>query len=231
MIYFDRVFKQYEPGKTVLNNINFSISEGEFVSIVGPSGSGKTTILRMALGDERPTSGEVFFRSLNIHKLHPSDVPTYRRQMGVIFQDLKLIEDKTVAENIALTLEIAGLPERAIRESIREALEIVGLEGHEGRFPEQLSGGEKQRVAFARAIVNEPHILLADEPTAWLDPKNADNILDILDRIHEAGTTVVVTTHNEDIAKRTKRKHRILHIENGEIEGGEANGKRSHLVQ
>lgn len=231
MIYFDRVFKQYEPGSTVLKNLNFSISEGEFVSIVGPSGAGKTTILRMALGDEKPTAGDIFFRSLNINKLHPSDIPTYRRQIGVVFQDLKLIEDKTVAENIALTLEISGLNERAVKQSIKEALEIVGLENYENRFPEQLSGGEKQRVAFARAIVNEPNILFADEPTAWLDSKNADNILDILERIHEAGTTVVVTTHNKDIVKKTKKKHRLMHLENGEIVGDKINGRDGNLVQ
>ena len=221
MIYFDRISKKFESTeKPILDNLNFSVKEGEFVSIVGPSGAGKTTILRLILGDEYPTAGDVFFRSVNVHNLKDVDLPKYRRQIGTVFQDFKLFEDKTVYENLALIMELDGYDKDEIEEAITETLSIVGLEGYEDRFPSQLSGGEKQRIAFARAIVHNPHMVIADEPTAWLDDDNAQNILDVLKRINDAGVTVIMTTHKKHLVDGMKSKHgRILFLEDGQISG------------
>jgi len=221
MIYFDRVFKKYEPqGKNVLNNINFSVSEGDFVYIVGPSGAGKTTLLKLLLGEEEPTGGEVLFRSLNIHNLDARDVSKYRRQIGAVFQDLKLFDDKTVLENLTYTSELGDVEEDIIEDNITNALKAVGLSGYENRFPRQLSGGEKQRLAFARAIINEPNILLADEPTAWLDEDNANRVLEILNNIHDMGTTIIVTTHKKNlVGDGVKKNSRTIFLDEGKIIG------------
>lgn len=223
MIHFDGVNKKYEEDSLVLEDITFLVQPNEFVSIVGHSGAGKTTLLKMLLAQERPTSGSVFLESTDIHSLKKHDLNQLRRRMGTVFQDFKLLPDKTVFENIAFAMEAAAKTDEEIASDVPYVLELVGLEQKAMRFPGQLSGGEKQRVAIARAIVNQPDILIADEPTGNLDPLHTYDIVQILKKINDLGTTVLLTTHNKGVIDSLEK--RVITMENGKIIRDDQEGK------
>ncbi len=223
MIYFDKVSKKYPNESLALQDINFSIAHNEFVSIVGHSGAGKTTLLKLLLAEEKPTEGSVFFESVNVHELHRNDVTKLRRRIGMIFQDFRLLPDKTVYENIAFAMEAAGRSDDEIAFDVPHVLELVDLNNKAWDFPGHLSGGEKQRVAIARAIVNQPDIIIADEPTGNLDPVNTYEIVQILKKINDIGTTVILTTHNKGIIDLLGK--RVITMEGGKIIRDDASGK------
>jgi cell division transport system ATP-binding protein len=225
MIYFDRVSKIYQnhQRQIALEDISFTVSPGEMLSFVGPSGSGKTTLLKLILAEETPSDGKVFFESTDVHKLSRKDILRIRRRIGMIFQDFKLLQNKTAYENIVFAMEAAGKTDDEIHADAAEVLSLVGL-GHKiWNFPHELSGGEKQRVAIARAIVNEPDVLIADEPTGNLDPINTYEIIEILKKINEMGKTVILTTHNKGIIDSLGR--RVIALEDGKIVRDDKEGK------
>jgi cell division transport system ATP-binding protein len=199
MIFFDKVTKKYTDRSVGLNGITLSIEPNEFISIVGHSGAGKTTLLKMLLAEDKPSSGSVFFESVNIHALRNNDVTKFRRRIGVVFQDFRLLPDKTAYENIAFAMEVAGRSDAEIAADVPHVLDLVDLGKKAYNFPKELSGGERQRVAIARAIINQPDLLIADEPTGNLDPMNTYEIVQILKRINDLGTTVILTTHNKGV--------------------------------
>ena len=215
MIYFDKVSKIYSPTSVALENVSFSVEPKEFVSIVGHSGAGKTTLLKMLLAEEKPTSGKVFFESINVHEASRDDLPQIRRRIGSIFQDFRLLPAKTAYENIAFVMEAAEATDEDIATNVPQALELVGLMNKALHFPHELSGGEKQRVAIARAIVNRPDVILADEPTGNLDPINTREIVELLKKINELGTTVILATHNHDVVNNLER--RVITLEKGRV--------------
>jgi len=216
MIYFDKVTKKYQDGVKVVNDVSLTIEPEEFVSIVGHSGAGKTTLLKMLLGEEIPTSGVVFFESTNINKIRKTQMNKYRRRIGIVFQDFRLLPNRTAYENVAFAMEAAGRSDEEILSDVPHVLNLVDLGKKSENFPRELSGGEQQRVAIARAIVNQPDVLIADEPTGNLDPDNASDIIKILKKVNELGTTVILTTHNKNIIELLGRK-RVITMENGEI--------------
>lgn len=222
MIYFDNVTKRYNGG-TAIEGVTFTIEQNEFVSLVGQSGAGKTTLVKMLLAEEKPTEGAVFFDSINIHDLDPNELPEVRRRIGTVFQDFRLLPTKTVYENIAFAMEAAGRPDEEIVGDVPQILDLVGLSGKEEYFPHQLSGGERQRVAIARAIINKPDVIVADEPTGNLDPVNSWDVINLLTKINEMGTTIVLATHDKDIINALKR--RVITIENGQIVQDAKTGK------
>ncbi|OGZ08486.1 MAG: cell division ATP-binding protein FtsE [Candidatus Lloydbacteria bacterium RIFCSPHIGHO2_02_FULL_54_17] len=222
MIYFDDVAKVYDH-HAVLDGVTLSIEDGEFVSIVGKSGAGKTTLLRLLLAEERPTSGSVFFESTNVHRIKQAHIPEYRRRLGTVFQDFRLLPNKTAYENIAFAMEAAGRADDEIRSDVPQVLDLVDLASKALHFPHELSGGEKQRVAIARAIISQPDVLIADEPTGNLDPTNTYDIIQILKKIHDMGTTVILTTHNKGIIDSLKR--RVVTMEDGKIIRDDKQGK------
>lgn len=215
MILFDRVTKKYPSHVTALEDVSLKVDNGEFVFLVGPSGAGKTTILRLLIREILPSLGSIVFDDWKINKLKNSQIPYLRRQIGFVFQDFKLLSDRTVYENIAVALEIMGKPQHIIQERIREVLRIVRLEGKEGYFPRQLSLGEQQRVAIGRAIAGRINLLLADEPTGNLDPKTSWEVLKIINDINKSGITVVMATHNVDIVNSMKK--RVVTLRDGKI--------------
>ncbi len=215
MIYFDKVSKIYPDESVGLDNVSFSIEPNEFVSIVGHSGAGKTTLLKMILAEERPTEGAVYFQSTDIHKLRRNEMNHFRRKIGAVFQDFRLLPNKTAYENISFAMEVAGKTDDEIASDVPHVLELVDLGKKMWSFPNQLSGGEKQRVAIARAIVNHPDIIIADEPTGNLDPINTYEIVQILKKINDLGTTVILTTHNKGVIDSLGR--RVITIEAGKI--------------
>ena len=215
MILFDRVTKKYPSHSTALEDISLKVDKGEFVFLVGPSGAGKTTILRLLIREILPTLGSITFNDWNIGKLKNNQVPYLRRQIGFVFQDFKLLSDRTVYENIAVALEILGKSQYIISERIREVLRIIHLEGKEDYFPRQLSLGEQQRVAIGRAIAGRIELLLADEPTGNLDPKTSWEVLKIINDINKSGITVVMATHNVDIVNSMKK--RVVTLKDGKI--------------
>lgn len=215
MIYLDDVSIEYKKGDVGLIDISLSIERGEFVSIVGQSGAGKTTIIKMLLGEKKPSSGSVFFDSVDITKIPSRKLNTYRRQIGVVFQDFRLLPEMTVFENVAFAMEAAGKSNEQIKKDVPYVLRLVGLDEKMDRFPRELSGGQKQRVAIARAIVNQPDLIIADEPTGNLDPVNADEIIDIFKKINKLGTTVILATHNKSIVDRLEG--RVITMENGRV--------------
>lgn len=223
MIFFDNVSKIYSPTSVALKNVTFKVQPNEFVSIVGHSGAGKSTLLKLLIAEEAPSEGRIFFDSDEITALPRSRLPMIRRKIGAIFQDYKLLPGKTAAENVAFAMEAAGRAEEEIQENVPEALEIVGLLEKTHQFPHELSGGEKQRVAIARAIVNQPDIILADEPTGNLDPVNTWEIIRLLGRINELGTTVILATHDKQIVDHLGR--RVITLERGEVIRDEEKGK------
>ena len=222
MIIFSNVSKVYPNGSTALNNISFFIERGEFVFIVGPSGSGKSTLIKLLMHEEKATSGDVIINSVNVGALKPKEIPFLRRSMGVVFQDFRLLPNKTVYENVAFAMEIVGSSKRDIRRQVPNLLSLVGLSHKAKSYPGQLSGGEQQRVAFARALANNPAILVADEPTGNLNPKAAMEIMELLDNINKRGTTVIMATHAKDIVDQMKK--RVIAIEDGVITRDENRG-------
>ena len=223
MIFFDRVSKVYPDTSAALEDVTLNIEPNEFVSIVGPSGAGKTTLLKLFLAEEKPTSGNVFFVDTDVHKLDKKEINDFRRKVGMIFQDYRLLPNKTVYENIAFTMEAAGRTDEEIESDVPHVLELVDLTPKIWNFPKELSGGEKQRVAIARAIVNEPDIIIADEPTGNLDPINTYDIVQILKKINDLGTTVILTTHNKGIIDSLNK--RVVAIERGRIVRDDKTGK------
>ncbi|PIR97898.1 MAG: cell division ATP-binding protein FtsE [Candidatus Colwellbacteria bacterium CG10_big_fil_rev_8_21_14_0_10_42_22] len=216
MILFENVSKQYDGGEyTALEDINFEIKPKEFVSIVGRSGAGKSTVIRLLIGEERPTTGRIVFGEDEISTMHPRDLPRVRRGIGTIFQNYRLLPTKTAYENVAFALEVAGVSEREIDDMVRESLDLVGLSDKAGNFPHELSGGEAQRVAMARAMVNHPRLIVADEPTGNLDPLNTADVIKVLEQINDLGTTVILTTHNRDVVNKLNR--RVIQLDNGRI--------------
>lgn len=222
MIYFDNVTKLYSD-HAALSDVTFGIEAGEFVSIVGHSGAGKTSLIRLLLAEDKPTSGSVFFESTNVHRIKNRYIPEYRRRIGTIFQDFRLLPNKTAYENIAFALEVAGRPDEEIRSDVPQVLELVDISSKALHFPSELSGGEKQRVAIARAIISQPDVLIADEPTGNLDPVNTYDIIQILKKIHDMGTTVILTTHNKGVIDALKR--RVITMENGKVIRDDKHGK------
>ncbi len=215
MIYFDRVSKIYNPNSVALDNVSFSVEPNEFVAIIGPSGAGKTTLLKMLLAEDRPTDGKVFFESVDVHSLGRHDIPRLRRRIGSVFQDFRLLPNKTAYENIAFAMEVAGRSDEEIAADVPHVLELVGLGDRLWHFPSEMSGGERQRVAIARAIINQPDLLIADEPTANLDPDNAAEIIKIFRKINDIGTTVILTTHNPQVIQ--KSSPRIIVLDRGQL--------------
>ncbi len=223
MIEFKNVTKIYTPNTLALKNVSVRITPGEFVSIVGQSGSGKTTIARLIIADERPTKGRIVIGGWDITNISHHDVPTLRRQIGVVFQDFKLLPQKTAFENVAFALEVSGAATERIDAIVPQVLKIVGLEGKAERFPRQLSGGEQQRVVIARALVHRPKILVADEPTGNLDLLNVREIIDLLIKINQFGTTVVLVTHNHDIVNALRK--RVITLDHHQIISDQEKGE------
>lgn len=223
MIYFDKVTKVYPDDTLALDSVSFTVEPKEFVTIVGHSGAGKTTLLKMLIAEDRPSKGSVFFESSNIHKLGKGAVSKLRRRIGTIFQDFRLIPNKTAYENIAFAMEAAGRTDAEIASDVPYVLELVDLRHKIYAFPHELSGGEKQRIAIARAIVNQPDIIIADEPTGNLDPINTFEIIKILKKINDLGTTVLLTTHNRGVVDEVKG--RVITMEKGKIMRDDKKGK------
>ena len=223
MIYFDRVSKVYNSDSIALDNITLSVEPGEFVSIVGHSGAGKTTLLKMLLAQEHPSSGTVFFESADIHALDKNSLAKFRRKVGTVFQDFKLLPNKTAYENIAFAMEAAGRSDDEIASDVPYALDLVDLGEKMWNFPHELSGGEKQRVAIARAIVNQPSVIIADEPTGNLDPINTYEVVQILEKVNKLGTTVILTTHNKGVIEKVKR--RVVTMDGGCIMRDDSTGR------
>ena len=214
MIYFNNVTKAYGDS-VALDDITFTVTAGEFVSIVGHSGAGKTTLTRMILSDDKPTEGTVFFESINVHQLKNTDLTKLRRRIGMVFQDFKLLPNKTAYENIAFAMEAAGKSDEEIATDVPHVLELVDLANKISHFPHQMSGGEQQRLAIARAIINQPELIIADEPTGNLDPINTHEVVEILKKINGLGTTVILTTHNRGVIDSVGQ--RVVTMENGKI--------------
>jgi len=215
MIRFKNVSKTYPPDVVGLQNVNVHIRPGEFVSIVGQSGTGKTTLAKLLIAEERPSKGQIVIGGWDISAIKNTEVPLLRRQIGVVFQDFKLLPKKTVYENVAFALEVCGAAPKKIKSVVPQALKIVGLTNKANRYPRQISGGEQQRVVIARSLVHRPKIIVADEPTGNLDSLNTREIIDLLKKINEFGTTVVLVTHNRDVVNELQR--RVITIDRGMI--------------
>lgn len=222
MILFESVLKKY--GQTIaLEDISLEIKQGEFVFLVGPSGAGKSTLLRILTREVLPSSGKVLINNIDITKLKDKDIPSLRRKVGIVFQDFKLLDDRTVFENVALTLEVLGKADEEIAKQVEHILKLVEIWDRRNLFPRQLSGGEGQRTAIARAVVGKPDILLADEPTGDLDPKTAWGVIQLLNEINSWGTTIIMATHNQEIVNTLKR--RVVIIKKGKITSDTKEGK------
>ncbi len=223
LIELEGVYKVYPGGRVALRDVSLSVEEGEFLFLVGPTGAGKSTLLRLLYRDELPTRGRVRVAEWEVHRLRPGQVPFLRRQLGVVFQDFKLLADRTVYENVAFALRAVGTPPAWIPARVRAALELVGLWERANAFPRQLSGGEQQRASIARALANQPRILLADEPTGNLDPDTSWDIVKLLSRINLRGTTVVMTTHNKTVVDILRR--RVVELQEGQVVRDEVWGR------
>ena len=219
----DRVTKTYNRRGPALERVSLHVEPKEFVIIVGPSGAGKSTLFKLLTREEKPTSGKIIVGGIDYDKLQDKDIPLLRRKIGVVFQDYKLLLNKTVFENVAFALEITGISSQEIKHTVPKVLEVVGLKGKEKNYPLELSGGERQRVAIARAIVRQPKILIADEPTGNLDPKHAWDVISVLEKINRFGTTVLLTTHNQEIVNKLRR--RVVTINDGKITSDKAIGQ------
>ncbi len=213
IISFEDVTKKYQNGVEALRNLSFRIEEGEFVFLMGSSGAGKSTLIKLILLEERPTSGRIFVKSRNVAQIKRAQIQTYRRSIGVFFQDFRLLEKKTVFQNVAFAMEITGASRKEIEEKVNITLSLMGLSAKKKEYPSHLSGGEQQRVALARAIVNGPDILIADEPTGNLDPENSGEIMELLMKINSYGTTVLVATHEQGMAEESGK--RIIRLDHG----------------
>jgi len=223
MITLKNVSKIYHPDVQGLRDISLSIAPGEFVSIVGTSGAGKTTLAKLLIAEERPSNGTIQIGGWDITRIRSGDVPVLRRQIGVVFQDFKLLPQKTVFENVSFALEVAGEPSKRIRDVVPQVLRIVGLEEKAWRYPQQISGGEQQRVVIARSLVHRPKILLADEPTGNLDTLNTRDIISLLEKINAFGTTVVLVTHNREVVNGLRK--RVITLADGRVVGDQKHGK------
>lgn len=223
MISFHNITKTYPLDTVALENISFEIKSKEFVSIVGRSGAGKTTLFKLLLVEEKPNKGKIFFDSQDVHKIKKSEIPELRRRIGTVFQDYKLLPFKNTYENIAYVMEVIGKDEEEINRDVPKVLEIVGLTSRAYNFPKELSGGERQRAAIARALIHRPDVILADEPTGNLDPYHASDIIKLLLKINELGTTVVLATHNKEIINHLGR--RVITLEEGRIIRDEEKGR------
>ncbi|MCR5609228.1 MAG: cell division ATP-binding protein FtsE [Lachnospiraceae bacterium] len=221
-----RVYMKYQDDVEALSNVNFRVDKGEFVFIVGKSGSGKSTIMKLLLRDIQPTSGRVYVNGRELTRLHRRKIAKFRRSIGVVFQDFKLLKDRTVYENVAFAMRVVEKSQKEIRRTVPEMLNMVGLYDKRNSMPDELSGGEQQRVALARALVNKPAILLADEPTGNLDPNTAWEIMELLEEINRNGTTVIVVTHNVDIVDAMKK--RVIAIKKGKVVSDEQKGGYSY---
>lgn len=215
MIRFENVTKRFKDKTVALDGVSFEIKDKEFVSIVGQSGAGKTSIIKMILGEDKPTSGTVTFNDYDVNTFRRTNLNEYRRRIGTVFQDFRLLPDRTTYENIAFAMEAAGRSDEEIAEDVPHVLDLVDLRNKMGNFPHELSGGEKQRVAIARAIVNQPQVVIADEPTGNLDPVNTYDIVQILKKINDLGTTVILTTHNKGVIDTLGK--RVITLEKGRI--------------
>jgi cell division transport system ATP-binding protein len=215
MIKLKNISKVYKNNHIALSNINLSIARGEFVFIVGPSGAGKSTLIKLLMREIEPTSGEIHVNNIDVNKLRRKDIPYYRRTMGVVFQDFRLLPDKTIYENVAFAMQIVELGYRDIKKRVPQILNMVGLPGKGLQYPHQISGGEQQRVVLARALANNPKIIICDEPTGNLDPDTAWGIMSLLDDINKSGTTVLMATHARDVVDKMKK--RVIAIEKGVI--------------
>ncbi len=223
MIHFKKVTKIFHPQTTALKDVNLHIRPKEFVSIVGQSGAGKSTLIKLLTASEKPDKGRIVLGGWEITDIKEREVPVLRRQIGVVYQDFKLLPKKTVFENVAFAMEVCGVSNKRINQVIPQVLKIVGLKEKANRYPHQLSGGEVQRAAIARALIHRPKILLADEPTGNLDTLNTKDIIDLLLKINEFGTTVVLVTHNKDVVNRLKK--RVVVLESGQIISDQEEGK------
>ncbi len=224
MILLDRVSKNYGRDSVgpALDQVSLHIEAKEFVIVVGSSGAGKSTLMKLLTREEKPSSGKIIVGGIDYDRLKDKEIPTLRRKIGVVYQDFKLLRDKTVFENVSFALEIVGMSNKEIGRTVPKVLDIVGLSDQSTHFPNELSGGEKQRVAIARAIVRQPKILIADEPTGNLDPKHAWDVVKVLQKINKYGTTVLLTTHNKEIVDKLKR--RVVTIRDGKIVKDQARG-------
>ncbi|NDY41766.1 cell division ATP-binding protein FtsE [Dissulfurirhabdus thermomarina] len=216
MVRLEGVAKHYPPDIVALQDLNLAIAKGEFVFLTGPSGAGKSTLLKLLFCAERPTQGEIFVDGIPLASLSASQVPHLRRKIGVVFQDFKLLTNRRVFDNVALSLEVTGLKRDQVERRVRQILDSVGLGGRIGQLPHQLSGGEQQRVAIARAVVNRPPILLADEPTGNLDRARTDEVMALMEELNAQGTTILFATHNERLYRHTHR--RVLRLVDGRVE-------------
>ena len=223
MIKVNNLSKTYTPHIHALRDLDFHIKPGEFVSVVGQSGSGKSTLIRMIIAEEKPTEGSVYFDGVSLDMISRRKLPYHRRRIGTIFQDFKLLPKKTVFENIAFAMEACGFANDEIDKTVKQMIALVGLKGKENRYPHQLSGGEQQRVAIARSLVHKPKLLVADEPTGNLDSINTREIIDLLKKINDLGTTIVLVTHNRDVVNSLKS--RVLTLENGALISDQAQGR------
>ncbi len=222
MINFQAVSKYYNHA-SALDEVDFEVKQGEFVSLTGRSGAGKSTVIKLLIGEEKPSKGRVFFSQYEVNKLKDKDLPAFRRHIGVIFQDFRLLPTKTAFENVAFALEVAGRPQRDIMELVPQVLDMVGLSDKAKNFSHELSGGERQRVAIARAMIHRPEIVIADEPTGNLDPLNTYEIIKLLEKINELGTTVVLATHDKEVINALEK--RVITLDRGRIIRDEARGK------
>ncbi len=223
MIYFNNVLKVYNKDLVALDDVTLTVVAGEFLSIVGHSGAGKTTLAKLILADETPSEGTVFFESVNVHKLKSEELTKLRRRIGTVFQDFKLLSNKTAYENIAFAMEVAGKTDEEIASDVPHVLELVDLTSRTHHFPHQMSGGEQQRLAIARAIINQPDLIIADEPTGNLDPVNAHEVIQILKKINDLGTTIILTTHNRGVIEAIGK--RVITLEKGKVVRDDKNGK------
>lgn len=222
MIEMHDVWKTYPNGSVALQGITVRIEKGEFVYVVGPSGAGKSTFIKLMYREERPTKGSIFVNGFNIERLKERKIPLLRRQIGVVFQDFKLLPRLTVKENVAFALEVIEAPQKKIRQRVAEVLELVGLTQKADSFPDELSGGQQQRVSVARALINNPTVIIADEPTGNLDPETSWDIMSLFEEINRRGTTIVMATHNKEIVNTLKK--RVLAVEGGLIVRDEKRG-------
>jgi cell division transport system ATP-binding protein len=223
VINFQNVSKIYSHDMAALKEITFKVGPGEFVSLVGKSGAGKSTAIKLIIGEEKPTKGRVYFGDYEINKIKNNELPAFRRHIGTIFQDFRLLSNKTASENVAFALEVAGRPQSEINELVPQVLDMVGLSARAGNFPNELSGGEKQRIAIARAMINRPELIIADEPTGNLDPFNTWEIIKLLLKINELGTTILLATHDKEIINKLDK--RVITLDNGVLIRDEEKGK------
>ena len=223
MINFQKVTKAYSPSTIAVSDVSFEVKQGEFVSLVGKSGAGKTTLLKLLLAEEKPTQGIVFFEDQDVAKIPISQLPHLRKKIGTVFQDYKLLHSKTAYENIAYVMEVMGAADAEIARDVSGVLEIVGLLSRSHHYPLQLSGGEKQRVAIARALIHRPEVIVADEPTGNLDPYHTADIIRLLVKINELGTTVILATHNKEVINHLGK--RVITLEEGKVVRDEERGK------